>query len=151
MTGVNTGLGNSPARPDPPPKVMAGPLPPPPPEYEFCIKSNVLKYKPLLLSHARKGLMAAAQVEAMDYASVAAACKVTIEENGDSPSDFFYQSVRIHVVNVLRQEQAAAEREDVQGTMEALVASSPLLKKYGISIDVDGTHVEIPPTDLGGG
>jgi len=151
MTGVNTGLGNSPARPDPPPKVMAGPLPPPPPEYEFGIKSNVLKYKPLLLSHARKERLTATQVEAMDYASVAAACKVTIEANGDSPDDFFYQGVKIHVANVLRKEQAAAERADMRGTLETLQASNELLRKYGFHAVVDGQQIDIPPTDLGVG
>ena len=109
------------------------------------VKSNALKYRPLLLAHARKEGLTAAQVGEMDYRAVAAACGVKIEANGDSPSDFFYQSVRIHVVNVLAQEEGAVDRAAKMDAVMDAIAASPLTSAYQVSADPDGTIRITPP------
>lgn len=107
--------------------------------------SNTEKYAPALLMAARREGWSAAEVEAFGYAQVAQHCGVVLKPNGDSPPDFFYRSVQSHASNVLRQEHVGAELANVRETMESLLKDSPLLKHYGVTVDVDGKTIDIPP------
>jgi len=83
-----------------------------------------------LLAAARAQHWTAADVEAMTYAQVAAACGVKIEANGDSPADFFFVNVRARVAKTLADEEGVAAQE---ARRQQVVAA---LSREGVDGDV---------------
>ena len=75
-----------------------------------------------LLAAARAQHWTAADVEAMTYAQVAAACEVKIEANGDSPADFFFVNVRRGAALPLARDEWEAEVEARRLAVETVLS-----------------------------
>ena len=95
-------------------------------------------YKALALATAHERSYTAAEVQEKDYFGIAEMCGVTIEKNGNSPADFFYEPLRRFLVVTLEREEKAAALQARKIALEGVMALSPSLVAMKVTVDDEG-------------
>ncbi|MDD4890337.1 MAG: hypothetical protein PHU85_10445 [Phycisphaerae bacterium] len=78
------------------------------------------KYTDIGMAAAKAGGLDAAAVRSLGYREVAGLCGATVEKNGDSPEDFFYECERRLVSQALEAEATAGEKAALETELAAV-------------------------------
>ncbi len=97
-----------------------------------------MTYEETALDNAHKQLLTSADVEAMGYKQIATLAGVTLDPNGGSPNDFFWETVRTAVVNILREEEKAAGQQRKLDTVKAWLTLTPTMSNTNAYLDDQG-------------
>jgi len=98
-------------------------------------------YKSTALAYARDRELTPEQVAEWSYQATATAAKVTIEENGNSPVDFFFEHIRRYVWTVLAKERDDFRREACRVGAETGIRAVPGESDTTVTIGDDGKFV----------